>query len=32
LAWKTSRLIVGVFDDDRPGGASEFLEIAGLSD
>ncbi len=31
LAWKTGRLIVGVFDDDQPGGASEFLEIAGSS-
>lgn len=32
LAWKTGRLIVGVFEDDRPGGASEFLEIIGPSD
>lgn len=30
LAWKTGRLVIGVFEDDRPGGASEFLEIAGL--
>jgi calcineurin-like phosphoesterase family protein len=29
VAWKTGRLVVGVFDDDRPGGASEFLEIVG---
>jgi serine/threonine protein phosphatase 1 len=29
LAWKTGRLVVGVFWDDRPGGASEFLEIVG---
>lgn len=29
LAWKTGRLVVGVFEDDRPGGASEFLEIIG---
>jgi serine/threonine protein phosphatase 1 len=29
MAWKTGRLIVGVFEDDRPGGASEFLEILG---
>ena len=29
LAWRTGRLIVGVFEDDRPGGASEFLEILG---
>ena len=27
LAWKTGRLVIGVFEDDRPGGASEFLEI-----
>ncbi len=29
LAWKTGRLVIGVFEDDRPGGASEFLEIVG---
>ena len=29
LAWKTGRLVIGVFDDDRPGGASEYLEIIG---
>jgi serine/threonine protein phosphatase 1 len=29
LAWKTGRLVVGVFEDDRSGGASEFLEILG---
>ena len=29
LAWKTGRLVIGVFEDDRPGGASEFLEIDG---
>ncbi|SHM85334.1 metallophosphoesterase [Bradyrhizobium lablabi] len=27
LAWKTGRLVIGVFDDDRPGGAVEFLEV-----
>jgi serine/threonine protein phosphatase 1 len=27
LAWKTGRLVVGVFDDEIPGGAVEFLEI-----
>jgi serine/threonine protein phosphatase 1 len=32
LAWRTGRLVVGVFEDDRPGGASEFLEILGSSD
>jgi serine/threonine protein phosphatase 1 len=29
MAWKTGRLVIGVFEDDRPGGASEFLEIIG---
>jgi len=29
LAWSTGRLVVGVFDDSRPGGATEFLEIFG---
>ena len=29
LAWKTGRLVVGVFDDDQLGGASEFLEVFG---
>lgn len=29
MAWKTGRLVVGVFEDDRPGGASEFLEVIG---
>jgi serine/threonine protein phosphatase 1 len=32
LAWKTGRLIVGVFENDRPGGASGFLEILGSPD
>ena len=27
MAWKTSRLVVGVFDDDIPGGPLELLEI-----
>src|SRR6266436_9156613 len=31
LAWKTGRLLVGVFEDDQPGGASEVLEIIGPS-
>jgi serine/threonine protein phosphatase 1 len=31
LAWKTGRLVVGVFEDDRSGGACEFLEIVGPS-
>jgi serine/threonine protein phosphatase 1 len=25
LAWKTGRLVIGIFDDDRPGGASGFI-------
>jgi serine/threonine protein phosphatase 1 len=29
LAWKTGRLVVGVFDDEQPGGASDYLEILG---
>jgi calcineurin-like phosphoesterase family protein len=29
LAWKTGRLVIGVFEDDRPGGPSEFLEVVG---
>ena len=29
LAWKTGRLVVGVFDDERAGGAVEFLEVIG---
>jgi serine/threonine protein phosphatase 1 len=32
MAWKTGKLIVGVFEDDRPGGASEFIEILGAAD
>lgn len=27
MAWKTGRLVVGVFSDDQPGGASDFLEV-----
>jgi serine/threonine protein phosphatase 1 len=27
LAWKTGRLVVGVFDDNIPGGPTEILEI-----
>ena len=27
LAWATGRLAIGVFDDDRPGGPTEILEI-----
>jgi serine/threonine protein phosphatase 1 len=30
-AWETGRLVVGVFQDDKPGGAVEFLEINGIA-
>lgn len=29
LAWKTGRLIIGVFDDEQPGGAVGYLEVVG---
>jgi serine/threonine protein phosphatase 1 len=29
MAWKTGRLVVGVFEDIKPGGAREFLEVLG---
>ena len=29
MAWKTGRLVVGIFDDDQPGAASDYLEILG---
>ena len=32
MAWKTGRLVIGVFEDDRPGGASEYVEIVGPPD
>jgi serine/threonine protein phosphatase 1 len=32
LAWKTGRLVIGVFEDDQPGGASEYLEIISQPD
>jgi serine/threonine protein phosphatase 1 len=28
-AWKTGRLMIGVFDDDRAGGPLDFIEIRG---
>jgi serine/threonine protein phosphatase 1 len=31
LAWRTGRLAIGVFEDDRPGGPSEILEVVGPS-
>jgi serine/threonine protein phosphatase 1 len=27
LAWRTGRLVIGVFDDDRPGGPVNFIVI-----
>lgn len=27
LAWRTGRMMVGVFDDDRPGGPIDFIEV-----
>jgi serine/threonine protein phosphatase 1 len=29
LAWRTGRLTIGVFDDDRPGGPVDFIEVRG---
>jgi serine/threonine protein phosphatase 1 len=29
MAWKTGRLVVGCFEDSKPGGAREFLEVLG---
>jgi serine/threonine protein phosphatase 1 len=29
LAWRTGRLTIGVFDDDRPGGPIDFIIIKG---
>jgi serine/threonine protein phosphatase 1 len=29
LAWKTGRLTIGVFDDDRPGGPLDFIVVKG---
>jgi serine/threonine protein phosphatase 1 len=29
LAWRTGRLVVGVFDDDRPGGPVDFIVVKG---
>ncbi len=30
-AWKTGRLTIGVFDDDRPGGPIDFIVVAGAA-
>jgi serine/threonine protein phosphatase 1 len=29
LAWKTGRLVIGLFDDDKPGGPHDFIFING---
>jgi serine/threonine protein phosphatase 1 len=29
LAWRTGRLTIGVFEDDRPGGPVDFIEVRG---
>jgi predicted MPP superfamily phosphohydrolase len=29
LAWRTGRLTVGIFDDDRPGGPVDFIVVQG---
>jgi serine/threonine protein phosphatase 1 len=29
LAWRTGRLTIGIFDDDRPGGPVDFIVIRG---
>lgn len=31
LAWKTGRLVIGVFDDDTPGGPIDLMEIIGAA-
>jgi serine/threonine protein phosphatase 1 len=28
-AWRTGRLVIGVFDDDKPGGPIDFIQIMG---
>jgi serine/threonine protein phosphatase 1 len=29
FAWKTGRLVVGIFDDKKPGGPVDFIEVIG---
>jgi serine/threonine protein phosphatase 1 len=29
LAWRTGRLMIGIFDDDRPGGPVDFIVVQG---
>jgi serine/threonine protein phosphatase 1 len=31
LAWRTGRLTIGVFDDDRPGGPIDFIVVNGAA-
>jgi serine/threonine protein phosphatase 1 len=28
-AWRTGRLVIGVFDDDKPGGPVDFIQVIG---
>lgn len=30
LAWKTGRLVVGVYEEDAPGAAVDYLEVVGI--
>lgn len=29
MAWSTGRLVIGVFDDERPGGPADLIEVRG---
>jgi serine/threonine protein phosphatase 1 len=29
LAWRTGRLMVGIFDDETPGGPVDFIVVTG---
>ena len=31
LAWQTGRLVIGVFEDEQPGGPTELIEVKGPS-
>jgi serine/threonine protein phosphatase 1 len=31
FAWATGRLVIAVFDDDKPGGPVDFIEVKGPS-
>jgi serine/threonine protein phosphatase 1 len=28
-AWRTGRLVIGVFDDEKPGGPIDFVSVTG---